>query len=255
MPEHCSDTTFWEHIYRYRFALPFAIKRRVLDIACGEGYGSFALKCAGAASVLGVDLSVEACEHACRKYGVDTKCGDATAIPAEDSSFDLITSFETIEHIAHPGQFVDECARVLTTEGTLIVSTPNRLEYRKHDSHNDFHLSEMTLGEFARLLNSRFRHIKYFGQIVTTGTMFDLASMEPWWINVKGGWRLRHFLTRRCVWARPDSASARQHPDAAVRAAESWLSRRFNPYLVRRLARNHALPWVYFVAVCNDPLK
>src|SRR5688572_17038072 len=86
IPEVADPHMFWEHVYRYRFAASYAPGRRVLDIACGEGYGSAALLKAGAASVIGVDISAEAVAHARRKYGVDARVGDAAAIPLGDSS-------------------------------------------------------------------------------------------------------------------------------------------------------------------------
>src|SRR5207249_9324746 len=101
-------------------------EKRVLDIACGEGYGSAALARAGAASVVGVDISAEACEHARRKYGVDARVGRADRIPLPAGSIDVIVSFETIEHVERPESFLNECVRVLAPGGALILSTPNR---------------------------------------------------------------------------------------------------------------------------------
>ena len=62
---------YWEHIYRYRFASQYARGQRVLDVACGEGYGSAALSAAGAVSVVGVDISPDTVQHARKKYGID----------------------------------------------------------------------------------------------------------------------------------------------------------------------------------------
>ena len=98
---------------RYRFAKDFVRGKRVLDIACGEGYGAAALAKAGASSVVGVDVSADVCDHALRKYGLDARPGDAQAIPLPDRSIDLVVSFETIEHVDDPNVFVRECARVL----------------------------------------------------------------------------------------------------------------------------------------------
>src|SRR5687767_6601798 len=88
LPETTSAVTFWEHIYRYRFAARFVRGRRVLDIACGEGYGAAALLRAGAASVIGVDISEEACEHARQKYGIDARPGSAEQIPLPSQAVD-----------------------------------------------------------------------------------------------------------------------------------------------------------------------
>src|SRR5436305_7763381 len=94
IPEASVPEIFWEHVHRYRFAKRFVRDKRVLDIACGEGYGAFGLLRAGAASVVGVDISEEACDNARQKYGIDARCGSAEAIPLPDASVDVVVSFE-----------------------------------------------------------------------------------------------------------------------------------------------------------------
>ena len=149
VPELTDFNTFWEHIYRYRFARQFVLGRRILDIACGEGYGAHALSRAGAASVIGVDVSDEVCRHARLKYGLDARCGNAMDIPLPAGSVDVVVSFETIEHVPEPEQFLAECRRVLTPQGTLVVSTPNKAVYSEFGRRNPFHCKEMTEEEFA----------------------------------------------------------------------------------------------------------
>lgn len=105
LPDEAHARIFWEHIARYRFAKDFVRGKRVLDIACGEGYGAASLAKAGAASVIGVDIASEVCEHARRKYGLDARAGDAQSIPVQDRSIDLVVSFETIEHVDAPDCF------------------------------------------------------------------------------------------------------------------------------------------------------
>src|SRR5437868_8858698 len=92
VPERAGSETFWEHIYRYRFATGFVRNKRVLDIACGEGYGTAALLQAGAASVIGVDISADVCDHARRKYGIDARPGNALNIPLPGQSVDVVIS-------------------------------------------------------------------------------------------------------------------------------------------------------------------
>src|SRR5579864_1905821 len=80
VPEVSGGYTFWEHVYRYAFACRFVRGKRVLDIACGEGYGAAALMKAGATRVVGVDISEEVCRHACNRYGLEAKQGTAEDI-------------------------------------------------------------------------------------------------------------------------------------------------------------------------------
>lgn len=165
MPEASDRFTFWEHVYRYAFACRFVVGKRVLDIACGEGYGTAALERAGAAAVLGVDVSDQACLHARQKYGLDTAVGNAEGIPLADGSMDVVVSFETIEHVRDPERFVDECVRVLAPAGILIVSTPNREVYSAVSRpKNPFHCSEMTEAEFLTLLSARFPRVRLYTQ-------------------------------------------------------------------------------------------
>ena len=149
VPEHAHARIFWEHVARYRFAKDFVNGKRVLDIACGDGYGAAALAKAGAASVAGVDISAEACEQARRKYGLDARVGDAQAIPLPAQSIDVVVSFETIEHVDDPAVFLRECARVLVPDGLLIVSTPNRPVYSGDGRRNPFHQLEFDENEFV----------------------------------------------------------------------------------------------------------
>src|SRR5262245_17487123 len=89
-----------EHMHRYLLARELALDRRVLDIACGEGFGSDLLASV-AAQVVGVDISLEVIQHANRQYrrpNLEFSVGTCAAIPLTDHSVDLVVSFETIEH-------------------------------------------------------------------------------------------------------------------------------------------------------------
>ena len=157
-----------EHWHRYHFASRWVAGKRVLDIACGEGYGS-ALIARGAASVTGVDVSPQAIEHAKRAYraiaNVDFKVGSCTSIPAADASIDIAISFETVEHIREQEEFMDELARVLKPGGIAIVSCPNKAEYTdKRGTENEFHVKELYRDELAALVRKRFAHAAWYGQ-------------------------------------------------------------------------------------------
>jgi ubiquinone/menaquinone biosynthesis C-methylase UbiE len=168
-----------EHWHRYHFALRWARGRRVLDVACGEGYGS-ALLARNAARVTGVDLSPQAIAHARGAYGslanlefVESSC---TRMPFPDGAFDLVVSFETLEHIDGQEAFLDEVARVLAPDGLLLMSCPNKLEYSdKRNYANEFHVKELYREELSDLVSKRFPALAWYGQ---RPTFFSVIAPE-----------------------------------------------------------------------------
>jgi SAM-dependent methyltransferase len=191
MPGVSDPCTYWEHIARYRFAADFVRGRDVVDIACGEGYGTAGMRQAGARSVIGIDVAADAVAHASNKYGIDARVGSAEAVPLPDASADVIVSFETIEHVSQPARFISECSRILRTDGQLIASTPNPEVYRRRSPDNPFHCSEMSIAEFRSLLEAEFAHVRLFGQ----------TWPEPWYLKRRGVRKFsrlaRRFLARR----------------------------------------------------------
>lgn len=166
----CVREIAYEHWHRYAFARALAPGRRVLDAACGEGYGSALLAAAGAASVLGVDIDPAAVAHAASRYaGVASlrfEAGDATALQAlPASSFDLITSFETLEHVQAQEAMLDGFARLLAPGGVLLVSTPDKHTYTDLTGvANPHHVRELYRDEFETMLAARFPARRLFAQ-------------------------------------------------------------------------------------------
>lgn len=142
-----------EHVARYVFAAALCAGRRVLDVACGEGYGSAMLAAAGAARVVGVDISEEAVSLARARFAGDRlefKAGDAASLAtilSEEAPFDLIVSFETIEHLADPRPFLEGLRAVLAPGGGIVISAPNEGDTGPA-SANPFHLQTYTLESF-----------------------------------------------------------------------------------------------------------
>lgn len=159
---------WYEHWHRYHFATSLVADRVVLDIACGAGYGS-ALLARGAARVTGADISPEAIDHARTRYAslanVEFRQADCAALPFADGSFDVVVSFETIEHIAAQEAFLDEVRRVLRPGGLVILSCPNKIEYTdKRGITNEFHVRELQRDELDALVAPRFAHAAWYGQ-------------------------------------------------------------------------------------------
>jgi SAM-dependent methyltransferase len=151
-----------EHWHRYAFARAFVAGRRVLDAACGEGYGS-ALLADAAVHVTGVDIDARTLAHARATYAgrtnVDFIEGSAASLPLADASVDVVVSFETIEHLdaADQPRMLSEFARVLRADGVLILSSPTRPEYSDARNHvNPFHIHELDRNELARLVDPHF---------------------------------------------------------------------------------------------------
>ncbi|WP_354320380.1 glycosyltransferase [Pseudacidovorax sp. 1753] len=158
----------YEHMHRYAWAAQYAAGRAVLDIACGEGYGS-ALLAAHARSVTGVDVSEDAVAHAHVAYAdipnLKFRQGSADAIPFESSHFDMVVSFETIEHLSTQREMIAEIRRVLKPDGVLIISSPNKKTYSDDRNYvNEYHVKELYFDEFDALLRTQFSSVSYMGQ-------------------------------------------------------------------------------------------
>jgi ubiquinone/menaquinone biosynthesis C-methylase UbiE len=162
-----------EHLHRYALARELAAGRAVLDIACGEGYGS-ALLAHVAREVTGVDVDAATVAHAQRKY---TRAnlrfieGSATAIPLPDHAVDIAVSFETIEHLADHEGMLRELRRVLRAGGTLLISSPDRREYSERAHYqNPHHVEELDAAEFEGLLRRHFAHVALLAQRMVYGS-------------------------------------------------------------------------------------
>ncbi len=179
----CVREIWYEHWHRYAFAARFARGRRVLDAACGEGYGAALLARGGATSVLGVDVSSAAIEHARQRYGATPslrfEAADATRLDGlPDASLDLIVSFETLEHVEAQERMLDGFARVLAPGGLLVISSPDKRTYSEEAGfRNEFHVRELYREELEALLARRFPARRLFGQkLLFQSAIWDLEA-------------------------------------------------------------------------------
>jgi len=144
------------HVGRYAPALALCAGKRVLDVASGEGYGSYLLAVSGAVEVQGLDVSADAIakaqslfQHGSLQYNVGKAETLNTLYP--EKKFDLIVSLETIEHLDDPASFLRALRRVATDDATIIISCPNDHWYYSEDNSNPYHVRKYTLAEFQDL--------------------------------------------------------------------------------------------------------
>lgn len=180
-----------EHFHRYAIVRNFIMGKDVLDLACGEGYGSN-LMAKDARSVTGVDISGKIIKHATKKYkrsNLTFHQGNAIATGISDNSFDVVISFETIEHLSEQEQMIAEIQRLLRPEGILVISSPNRAVYNQEISEeNHFHVKELDFQEFDALLKPHFSGIEYYGQQAIPGSVVRPlkgggTSLQAWQEN------------------------------------------------------------------------
>ncbi len=182
-----------EHWHRSAFARALAPGRRVLDAACGEGYGSALVARAGG-QVLGLDIGADAVAHARARYagvpGLHFAQADATALGAyADASFDLILSFETLEHVHAHEVMLDGFARLLAPGGLLLVSTPDKHTYTDLTGEvNPHHVRELYRDEFEALLAARVPARRLYGQK-------NLFQSVLWSLDGQGGHAQAHALS------------------------------------------------------------
>lgn len=166
----CVREIVYEHWHRYGWARGLVDGKDVLDCACGEGYGSHLL--AGSArSVVGVDIDKAAVDHAQQRYAANAPGkleyvqADALELPFEDDRFDVVVSFETLEHLAEHDDLLAGFRRVLKPDGILLLSSPDKRTYSDLTGYdNEFHVRELYRDELESLLGRHFPNYRLFGQ-------------------------------------------------------------------------------------------
>ncbi|MBK8066900.1 MAG: class I SAM-dependent methyltransferase [Rhodanobacteraceae bacterium] len=175
----CVREIWYEHMHRYAYAAPFAHGKRVLDAACGEGYGSALLAQAGA-EVLGIDIDEASVAHARSRYtavpSLRFEQADVTALDhLADADFDLIVSFETLEHVQAQERMLAGFRRLLKPDGILLISSPDKRTYSdERGYHNEFHVRELYRDQFEALLRTQFpAHRLYAQKLLFQSLLWD----------------------------------------------------------------------------------
>jgi SAM-dependent methyltransferase len=163
------------HLARYFFAAELAKGRRVLDAGTGGGYGPRVLMAGGAVAVQAVDCDEAAIRLAERDFGgpgIEFLVDDCQRLDRVAPPFDLVCSFENIEHLEHPERFPAAAARVLAPGGMLVVSTPDEAASPPRVNgrpRNPYHLHEWHREEFAALLRPHFEEVEIRAQVESRG--------------------------------------------------------------------------------------
>jgi len=146
--------TLQEHIARYNFALRAAEGNRVLDAACGTGYGTKLLS-ESASEVIGVDISNEAITYASKLYpDIAFSCIDLSKTFPADGPYDLIVSFETIEHLDKPEVFLKNASQNCKE---FLFSIPV-------NNPNNFHKHVWSKEEIIKLINKYWSRVDWYHQ-------------------------------------------------------------------------------------------
>jgi SAM-dependent methyltransferase len=166
-PASASLTELALHLAPYRYALPHAEGREVLEVGCNWGYGSHLLA-QKARSVIAFDVNRERVEKAGERFGggnLRFMVHDANqAFPFPDESFGLVFSSEVIEHVANAPGCLQEMQRVLRRqEGILILKTPNLAYAKRWHALNPYHLKVFLPHELQALLEAYFEEVEISG--------------------------------------------------------------------------------------------
>ncbi len=145
---------FRRHEAAYQYLAPHVAGCVVLEVGCGEGYGTNLLA-ESAGRVLGIDYDARTVAHASRCYpAAGFVRANLAALPVPGARVDVVATLQVIEHVWDHAEFVTECHRALRPGGRLMVTTPNRLTFSPglDTPLNPFHTKEFTAAELTQLL-------------------------------------------------------------------------------------------------------
>jgi ubiquinone/menaquinone biosynthesis C-methylase UbiE len=159
---------YLRHLFAYEIAKnEISDNVFALEVGCGEGYGTYLLS-KKATKIIGLDINKDTIAHASMKYESENckfKVYDGQIIPYKDNTFDVVISFQVIEHIQNETKYISEIYRVLKKNGIFIISTPNK-NYRLKPGQkpwNRFHLKEYYPNELENVLKMEFSNVKVWG--------------------------------------------------------------------------------------------
>jgi 2-polyprenyl-3-methyl-5-hydroxy-6-metoxy-1,4-benzoquinol methylase len=185
---------YWyrRHLAVYEWIAARCAGKRVVDMACGEGYGSDLLAAAGAASVVGVDANPEAHEHARLRYRRPNLRFERDLVESFAEPCDAVVFLQTIEHVEDPGAILAHFRSMLAPGGAAYVSTPNVLTLAPpgaEKSDNPWHLREYRAEEFRALCEGEFGRVELLG-------LFHARKLRAHELAIRLGWDRVHRALR-----------------------------------------------------------
>ena len=187
------EENYWyrRHLVVYEWIAERVVGRRVIDMACGEGYGSDLLA-ASAASVVGVDANPDAHEHARLRYVRDNLRYERDLVESFAEPCDAVVFLQTIEHVQDPGAILDHFRAMLEPGGIAYISTPNLLTLAPpgaEKSENPWHIKEYRAAEFRELCAAHFDRVEILG-------LFHARRLRAHELAIKLGWDQVHRALR-----------------------------------------------------------
>jgi SAM-dependent methyltransferase len=183
------EENYWfrRHLVVYEWIAARVGGRRVVDLACGEGYGS-ALLAEHAASVVGVDANPEAFEHARLKYTAPNLGFERNMIELWQGDVDCVVFLQTIEHVQDPDAMLEHVRELIGPDGVAYITTPNVLTLAPKGaerSGNPWHVREYRPGEFRALCEAHFGTVGLLG-------LFHDRKLRAHELALKAGWDRVH---------------------------------------------------------------
>lgn len=183
------EENYWfrRHLGVYEWIAKRVANLRVIDMACGEGYGSDVLA-RSAASVVGVDANPEAHEHARLRYRRANLRFERDLVEAFTERADAVVFLQTIEHVQDPVGILAHFHSLVGEEGVVFVSTPNVLTLAPKGaerSENPWHVHEYRAGEFEELCRGMFGSVQMYG-------LFHARKLRVHELALRLGWDALH---------------------------------------------------------------
>jgi len=160
LPNFTFNSVHHDHVKRYELALNFVKGKKVMDIACGAGRGSYMLSASGhALQVDGFDMNeatIRYANHRNKLQNINFEVQDALTLKAENE-YDVIVSFETIEHVSDVDIYLQNTLRALRHDGKILISTPISAQTHNTKPENPYHSQEWGFAAFQQLIEKYYK--------------------------------------------------------------------------------------------------